>query len=576
MVSKGSTKRVTSLLAIAAIACGGLALAGAQSARTPHKLHEDIVAPGAQAARTAKRLEEGVPIIGPDPQARQNPTAIASQDKLLAEPSSEAPAKSGEPVLGRGGFGADRQTQAKPDYFTAADNQLRYIEAFNPSIVPFKRMSALDTVAEDYTLVTSSRTLADVRVGGKPRPNYDLFWGSILVDLKTGLDVPIPSVAPEMRILSYESTPAVDLVFSKDAADNYYLRTDETGATNTYRVVFLVEASPYYFAPHPPERVRIRDIPKDHLQAVPASVRNVATRALDELRLHDKMYADEALDKLVYYFRSFDAKSPPPNTGDIYWDLFKSQAGVCRHRSFAFMVTANTLGLPTRYVTNEAHAFVEVWLPGADWMRIDLGGAASTLNVENATDKSMYRPRGEDPFSKPETYEENYTRLEGDVKGLRKEQIADRQQPYGGARGDGEGNGSFFGDDSGEPSDDDGPLTGPGKGLPTIPDEELAGRLATWVRVLSAAADGYRGESAMVTGVVVNDHSEGIEGLRIDVFLAPAGNDGNDAILVGRGVSNEQGLVEAQIEIPASLKTEPYEVYVSTPGNTTYQPSVSN
>ena len=32
----------------------------------------------------------------------------------------------------------------------------------------------------------------------------DLFWGSIMVELTPGRDVAIPSVAPDMRILSYE------------------------------------------------------------------------------------------------------------------------------------------------------------------------------------------------------------------------------------------------------------------------------------------------------------------------------------------------------------------------------------
>lgn len=577
MVHAGRARWLQMTLALLAMACGSLALAQAQRSRAPQKLHEDIQAPAAQAARTAQRIAEGVPVIGPDPDARQNPTAIASQDKLLAAPNPGEAAASTEPVLGRGGFGADRQTETKLDYYTGADNQLRYIEAYNPSIVPFKRMSAMDAVTTDYSLRANSQSLSDLPVGGKPSPNYDLFWGSVFVDLKPGLDVPLPSVAPEMRILSYESTPAIDLLFSKDTADNYYLRTDETGAGGTYRVVFLVEASPYYFAPVIPKRVRIRDIQSDKLRPMPANVLKVATQALDEMRLHDKMFADEALDTLVSYFRSFDAKSPPPNTGNIYWDLYKSQAGVCRHRSFAFMITANALGLPTRYITNEAHAFVEVWLPEVDWMRIDLGGAASTLSIENASDKSMYRPRGDDPFPKPESYSESYTRLEGDVKGLRKEQIAERQAAYAGANGDGAGNGSFFGEEDGDPDDyaDDEPLTGPGDALPTTPDEERRGKLPTRIEVLSAAASGYRGEAVTISGRITDSSQVGLPGLRIDIWLAPAGNGGNDPVLVGRGISDDSGIIEESIELPTDLETKAYEVFVTFSGDKSYQDSVS-
>ncbi|MCW5833974.1 MAG: hypothetical protein KIS78_16360 [Labilithrix sp.] len=61
--------------------------------------------------------------------------------------------------------------------------------------------------------------------------------------------------------------------------------------------------------------------------------------------------------KLVTYFRAFqDSEEPPTGRGDIYLDLALQQKGVCRHRSFAFLVTALYLGIPTRMISNEAHA----------------------------------------------------------------------------------------------------------------------------------------------------------------------------------------------------------------------------
>jgi hypothetical protein len=558
---------------------GAFAVVQAQERSTVTKLHEDLQPPKAQAARTADRLAEGIPVIGPAPEAMQNPTAIASQDKLLPKPSTskDEASSDGEPVHGRNDFGVDRQTETKPDYRTSADNELKYIEVFNPSIVPFKRMTALDSVREDYTLYSSQRGLLDVPIGGMPRANHDLFWASILVDLKPGLDVPIPSVSPGMRVLSYESNPTTTLVFSKDGADNFYLRTDEIGAGGTYRVVFSVEANPYYFAPTTPPRLRIKDIPDDRIRPLPAKVQRVAEGVLDEMRLHRGMLAKAAIDKLVYYFRSFDAKSPPPNSGDVYLDLYNSQAGVCRHRSFAFMVTANALGIPTRYVANEAHAWVEVWLPKQDWMRIDLGGAASTLNVENAADKSMYRPRSEDPFSKPESYSENYTRLEGDVKGLRDDQIEERQTPYEGGDGGDPGQGSFFGNDEEsafEESEDEGPLTGPGADLPTIPEEELAGKKNTYVAITSSSSDGYRGDMIDVAGVVYGDEREGLAGHRVNIYLAPAGTEGRGSLHVGSTISDGDGRFAVEVEVPTSLDTARYEIFAGTQGNAEYRPSV--
>ncbi len=83
----------------------------------------------------------------------------------------------------------------------------------------------------------------------------------------------------------------------------------------------------------------------------------------------------EAIAKLVEYFRGFtDSPDAPPARGSIYLDLALSKKGVCRHRAFAFLITAQSLGVPTRLAENEAHAWVEVH-DGTRWLRIDLGGA---------------------------------------------------------------------------------------------------------------------------------------------------------------------------------------------------------
>src|SRR4029453_2735961 len=89
----------------------------------------------------------------------------------------------------------------------------------------------------------------DLRVGGKPTPGFDRFWGSVMSDLPSHTAVPLPSVSPGMRILSYEVEPRTELVFAKDAADNFYVRSDESGSGGLHRLVFLVEADPVYFAP---------------------------------------------------------------------------------------------------------------------------------------------------------------------------------------------------------------------------------------------------------------------------------------------------------------------------------------
>jgi len=164
-----------------------------------------------------------------------------------------------------------------------------------------------------------------------------------------------------------------------------------------------------------------------------------------------------AFNKLVGYFRDFTAKPLPRSTGDIYRDLCDSQKGVCRHRAFAFMITANAIGIPTRFIENEAHAFVEVWFPGRGWQRIDLGGAALRMDVQGADNKTLHRPRADDPFEKPRAYKQSYTQLEGDIQGLTRQQLADKhrslnQAPPSGAFDPGLGGGSGSGAGSSDAS----------------------------------------------------------------------------------------------------------------------------
>src|SRR5205085_1131762 len=123
-----------------------------------------------------------------------------------------------EPLLGQHGFAADRETEAKPDRDTGADSTLHYDEPFNPAVIPFKRMSALDAVDDNYMLTVGDQKLYEVPVGGDTKSERDLFWGSLAITLTPGEMVPIPSVAPDMRVLSYETTPPIDLIFKKDGA----------------------------------------------------------------------------------------------------------------------------------------------------------------------------------------------------------------------------------------------------------------------------------------------------------------------------------------------------------------------
>ena len=561
--------RPASLLALFAVTTGGLiaGLAVAQSsARKAPIPHEDLPAPSG--ADTSPVISAGG--------SGSVPTALRSGDAIIPRPSVDSPLDKsrGEPVLGTKDFGADRQTSVKPDDNTGTDATLHYISVFNPDVLPFKRMSALDAVGDDYTLKIGRPALTEVPVGGVTDPKTrDWFYGNMMIELTPGTDVPLPSVAPDMRILSYDVKPKIALKFEKDGADNFYVRTEESSASGQYRLIIYVDADQGYFAPSLPTTRKYTPAmiaaltPPEIRPMLPDHIRSAGRTTLDKIGIDANMNLHDAFNLLVKYFRGFEAKKLPPTTGDIYRDLCDSQAGVCRHRAFSFMITCNTLGIPARYVQNEAHAFIEVWFPERRWQRIDLGGAALRMDVSNAEDKRIHTPRAEDPFAKPPEYTQQYTQLEGDIRGLSAKQIADRKKPNATPSGS-------LGGNSGKGNGPAGPdrIT-PDPTLPTVTQDPK--KVTPRLDVTTADTSAFRGDVVHVEGRVVAQ-GKAIPDHPVDVFLAPAGRHGASPIPLGRAVSDATGRFSQEFTVPGSLNLATYEIYLASPEDAYFNAALSD
>jgi hypothetical protein len=340
--------------------------------------------------------------------------------------------------------------------------------------------------------------------------------------------------------------------------------------------VFLSDADAGYFAPQlPGARLRVRDVaaqaPREIAQALPDEVRREAAITLGKLGVDADMDLGVAFNKLVGYFRAFQAGELRDHTGNTYRDLCDSQVGVCRHRSFAFMITANALGIPTRLVENEAHAFVEVWFPERGWQRIDLGGSALHMDVEGASDKTLHRPRAEDPFTKPPEYKQSYTQLEGDIHGLTQQQIADKrkgldQSPPSGAVGDGSG-----GSSSGSAGPDYTDRISPDQTLPAVTQDPKKPTPSLVVTLADATA--YRGGSLHVQGSVratgkpLADHG-------VSVWIRPSGRR-DESILLGTATTGANGIFDADLAIPPHISLETYDVILSSNDDAQYNAALS-
>ncbi|MFZ3323881.1 MAG: DUF3488 and transglutaminase-like domain-containing protein [Usitatibacter sp.] len=111
-----------------------------------------------------------------------------------------------------------------------------------------------------------------------------------------------------------------------------------------------------------------------------------------------------------FYNREFSYTLEPPllDPRNPYDDfLFDSKQGFCEHYAGSFALIMRAAGIPARVVTGyqggevnpinkelvvrqaDAHAWVEIWIEGEGWVRIDPTGAVSPLRVESGVNAAL-------------------------------------------------------------------------------------------------------------------------------------------------------------------------------------------
>ncbi len=526
-------------------------------------------------------LHEFVPEIDGDDEAGlvlgrdATPEAILYEGELLSAPRGGSLRADERPMVASpdgDGSGRDapgrRSPTFRPDRITSLEGSLGYFTVFSPSIAPFKRVSALDAVVRSdegvpVLGVARPNALTPVPVEGAigPAPDgrpRDRFWGSVVLDFSRGHRVPFPSVSPESRILTLRTEPQADVHIEKDAADNYFAVAP--ARIGSVRVTFLTDAPREYFNARAIPEVPVDALAEEVFPLEPATAAE-ALRFARRLGLSRDSDLPEALEALTEHFRSFvESDEPPPDSGNIFRDLAEAQRGVCRHRAYAFVITAQALGLPARFVMNEAHAWVEVKLIDVGWMRIDLGGAANALENHGGSDRPVYRPREADPLPQPEAYRQSYSQLSGSqVQGLRDgegEAYAEATR-YGseGAAGQGVG------------PEGEAEAVEEGGGLFSTPAPPQRGRPLR-LTVDAPEYEVFRGRSLTVSGRALDPDGHGVEGLRVEVLLRGARER-----LLGVTVTGRGGTYRTTVGVAQDLEVGEYRLVVRSPGNADYFPA---
>jgi hypothetical protein len=279
---------------------------------------------------------------------------------------------------------------------------------------------------------------------------------------------------------------------------------------------------------------------------------------LGQLGLSRQVPPATALAVLVAHFRSFAPSDELPVAASgpaLYRELVLSKKGVCRHRAYAFVLTAHGLGIPARFVRNEAHAWVEVG-DGKLWHRIDLGGAAGRFEL------------GTRPGAPPhQTAPDPYPWPEGADAGLESAANAGPPAQNGPGNGNGApGNPSGAAGGGGPADAPPAPRTGGAPSsftAPVTPARALDPERAR-IALSLEQEDVRRGMPLRVTGRV-DSPGGACAHARVDLSVqGPVGE-----VLIGSIPTDAEGRYDSRVTIPFDLDVGDYTLRASTPGTAT-------
>ena len=304
----------------------------------------------------------------------------------------------------------------------ATDGNVTIYEIFDPVLGTLKRWSSLDALYYDsansnpYTMYNYDTTKTEIFP-----TNYEGYsqifegWIWMGITVTTSSYTMIPSVSPDADIIDYDpNSTGIELQFFKDGADNFYVQSNEDAIID---LKYRMGTNGSYFNREISSDLTIYDMPEEVIRPITgeSEVRENVREFL-QYKHDNGTIANEPLywlwpengtpetnleliiNNLTWYFSDFiegDGDVPDPEPPwDIYQSICINGIGACRHRSFGFFVTALALEAPTRYVSNEAHAFVEIYVPednetfsASHWKRINLGGTGSSNTLERPDDE---------------------------------------------------------------------------------------------------------------------------------------------------------------------------------------------
>jgi hypothetical protein len=473
------------------------------------------------------------------------PAAIDTRSGVLAAPTEPRTSSAASQVAYGGSATPDSiDASYRIDRDTSRPDSVRYDDPFIPAVTPFKRLYAYDALDEGFELLVRDKGLRRIEIGGESRPDDDQFFGDLFVDIVPGVPVRVPSVGPGARVLVARVEPTLHFELQRDGADNWFIVGD---ARKRVRLVLELAISRRVFGSEFGE-VSWGELART-VTPLPPAARAAASDVLSTVGISQTQRPREAVRALINYFRTFAPSDDSPRAvsgSALYSELALSKKGVCRHRAYAFAVTALALGVPARLVRNEAHAWVEVF-DGLLWHRVDLGGAASHLDYEQHSSEHQHQPP-DDPYQWPPGSEAG-------------EALTAQAASGGGTRSNANSTGPSA---SGSAPGATPRASTPGAPLPPGPRPPRSDdHAANEVQVSSDEHELRRGARFHVAGVARTEHDV-CSFSRVDIALRDKAGAEH---WLGALATDQSGKYDGRVALPFELEVGDYSVVATTPAS---------
>jgi transglutaminase-like putative cysteine protease len=492
--------------------------------------------------------EEDIDVGATTPDGRM-PAAVRTPSGVISAPSFGS---TGPRQVAYGGSATPDSIDAtyRIDRDTTQPDSVHYDDPFTPLVAPFKRLYAFDAVDESLELGVADKSLEPVLIGGELRASEDHFFGDLFVDIAQGVPVRVPTVGPGTRVLAMRVEPSSKLEVVRDGAENFFVIGQER---RRVRLILELAAPRAGFSSEFPA-VSYASLASS-VSSLPASARPVVNEVLARLGLSQAVPPREAVAALVAHFRSFAPSSDPPDATSgpgLFRELVLGKKGVCRHRAYGFVLTALGLGIPARFVRNEAHAWVEVG-DGRLWRRIDLGGAAGRFEVDTRSGAPPHAVPP-DPYAWPEGAESGLVRANSGAAPT----TGQSQSPGGTSSPSNPGTTGFS--SAAVPSSQAG---GAGRTPPDFaaPIDPASDHPRSLVELDLNVGEARRGTPLHVTGQVTSDGAP-CPNARVDVTLT--GDSGE--ILIGSVPTDADGRYDSRVTVPFDIEVGDYTLRAWTPG----------